>query len=116
MPSNHGDTPDGEHEHRAAEQADRATDTGKVIVADSGFEQVPVQPYARVDTPLASSAPPAELQSGVPLPEGRAAGVQAGIPLTHAAFLHRAASCRTADSKRQRQASCATQEPDSLCV
>lgn len=47
MPSKRGATPDREHEHRAGEDATReqtdcATQTGKVLVADSGFEQAPV--------------------------------------------------------------------------
>lgn len=63
----------------AVEQSPVATAAGKVIVGDSGmYEQQPVNSASNVDTPLRTSAPPAELQSGVPLAEDRAAGVQPG--------------------------------------
>ena len=59
----------------AEEQAPVATATQNAIIGDPGFrdEQNPIPAGAGVDTPLRTSAPPAELQSGMPLPEERAA-------------------------------------------
>lgn len=63
----------------AEDQSPVATARDKAIVGDSGlFEQQPQTMSGDPDTPVRTSAPPAELQSGVPLPEDRAAGVQPG--------------------------------------
>lgn len=63
----------------AVDQAPVATERGNAIVGDSGlYEQQPESGFNDQDTPVRTSAPPPSLQSGVPLPEDRAAGVQPG--------------------------------------
>ena len=66
----------------AEEQAPIATAAQNAIIGDPGFrdEQNPIPAGAGVDTPLRTSAPPAELQSGMPLPEERAAGAAPAEP------------------------------------
>lgn len=66
----------------AAEQAPAATEAQDAIIGDQGTrgEQQPDQALGSQDTPLRTSPPPPEAQSGVPLPEDRAAGVQPGEP------------------------------------
>jgi hypothetical protein len=66
----------------AAEQSPVATEAQNRIIGDPGFrdEQATIQGEggsANVDTPVRTSAPPAELQSGMPLPEDRAAAAAA---------------------------------------
>lgn len=67
-------------DHPAVDQAPVAEERQRAIVGDSGmFEQEPRSPTSDpANTPHATSAPPAQLQTGVPLPEDRAAGVQPG--------------------------------------
>lgn len=61
--------PDPSHAPAAAKEEE-------TIVADAGLgEQQPVEPGHSQDTPAIGSTPP-QAQSGVPLPEDRAAGVQ----------------------------------------
>lgn len=58
----------------AAEQSPVATENQKTITGDPGFgEQQPRSPLGNADAPVASSAPPPGAQSGMPLPEDRAA-------------------------------------------
>lgn len=61
----------------AEDQAPVATDNQKAIVGDSGlYEQEPFDASGNsADQVHRTSAPPAALQNGVPLPEDRAAGV-----------------------------------------
>lgn len=63
----------------AEEQSPVATARDKAIVGNSGlFEQQPVPAQGDPDSPVRTSAPPPQAQSGVPLPEDRAAGVEPG--------------------------------------
>jgi hypothetical protein len=74
-----------EGEPPAVDQAPVAHEAQNAIIGDPGFrnEQQPLgnegQP-TNVDIPVRTSAPPPSLQSGVPLPEDRAAGVEPGQP------------------------------------
>lgn len=79
----HDETHEGtaDQSHPAAAQADAATAMQKVITGEHGMEQVPnssLRDGITTNTPVATSAPPPELQSGVPLAEDRAAGVSPG--------------------------------------
>lgn len=63
------------------DHAPAAVAAQRVITGTSGYEQVPdtsLRDGITVNTPVATSAPPAGLQSGIPLVEDRAAGVQPG--------------------------------------
>lgn len=65
----------------AVDQSPVASARDAAITGDSGlFEQQPQPVAADPNSPHRTSAPPASLQSGVPLAEDRAAGVQAGEP------------------------------------
>lgn len=66
----------------AAEQAPTATERQEAIQGDPGLREQ--DPMAAVDdsanTPVRTSAPPPGVQTGVPLAEDRAAGVEPGSP------------------------------------
>src|SRR5581483_10868932 len=74
------DLPD-EERNPAVDQAPAATAAQDVVVGDPGLrdEQQPVASVGSPDIPVRTSAPPPSAQSGVPLPEDRAAGVQPGV-------------------------------------
>jgi hypothetical protein len=76
------EVPDEDEANPARDQAPVATDAQEAIKGDPGLhEQQPIgnegSPTA-IDRPVATSAPPPSAQSGVPLPEDRAAGVEPG--------------------------------------
>jgi hypothetical protein len=70
-----------EERNPAVEQSPAATAAQDAVVGDPGLrdEQQPVGSVPNPDTPVRTSAPPPSAQSGVPLPEDRAAGVQPGV-------------------------------------
>lgn len=75
--------PDHDEANPAEDQAPVATAAQEAIIGDQGArrEQQPLGVEGTptsVDQPVRTSAPPAELQSGVPLAEDRAAGVEPG--------------------------------------
>jgi hypothetical protein len=70
----------------AEDQAPAATANQDAIIGDPGFrdEQSALANEGtptNVDTPVRTSAPPAEMQSGMPLPEDRAAAAAAAAEL-----------------------------------
>lgn len=69
---------DSEERNPAADQAPVATEAQDTIIGDPGIrdEQVPQGSVGSQDVPVRTSAPPPSAQSGVPLPEDRAAGVE----------------------------------------
>lgn len=75
--------PDSDERNPARDQAPVASDAQDAVVGDPGLrdEQQPVQnegTASAVDRPVRTSAPPPSAQSGVPLAEDRAAGVEPG--------------------------------------
>lgn len=74
------EVPAEDERNPARDQAPVATDAQEAAVGDPGLHEQ--QPFGNegsptaVDRPVATSAPPPSAQSGVPLPEDRAAGVE----------------------------------------
>lgn len=65
--------PAASRELPAEDQAPVASERDKAIVGDSGlFNQQPTGSIGDPDTPVRSSAPPAQMQSGIPVPEPEA--------------------------------------------
>jgi hypothetical protein len=72
---------DSEERNPAVDQAPAATEAQNAIIGDPGLrdEQEPQASVGSADIPHRTSAPPPAAQSGVPLPEDRAAGIQPGV-------------------------------------
>lgn len=72
--------PEASEANPAPEQSPVASAAADAIVGEHGLEQVPVSSLdtGAQDTPVRTSAPPPEAQSGIPLASDRAAGVEPG--------------------------------------